>query len=336
MKSSVNPNSIKGFIMMILCSLTFCLTGQTLPQIEARFANPSYDSETRNYFLDVELHSKTSAEKLFGMNLRFFYDASKMEFAKADQFQQGYGILGNAPKATVGSAESGTQLFDFNNAAAYVNGGVQLMDDRYPLQIRNDGWVKAFRLVFDVPSTTLDAENFCPSVIWDIEAAQGQGGFLPGSAGLVITVAETSRSSKYASKPTVASGLPFNWSYDQETGLPHGRTQASECTRLSELVATEELGKVDAEGYGLFQNSPNPFASRTTIDFVLPYAQNATIILYDVDGVVKEEIEGYYDSGRNQVELKQKSWMNTTSVIYYQLKTEKYTSKTFSMTPVRA
>jgi hypothetical protein len=336
MNSVVNPNKLKGFVLMILCTLTLSLAGQSLPVIEARFANPTYDRSTRNYYLDVEFQSKTSTEMLFGLNLRFFYDASKMEFKQVDQFQQGYAILGNAPKPIIGNAQSGSQLFDFNNAAGYINGGIQLMDDRFPLQIRTDGWVKAFRLVFKVPATALNVENFCPSVIWDIEATEGQGGFLPGSAGLVITVLETSRSTRQDTKPTLAKGVPFNWSYDQEVGLPHGRMASAECTRLSDLVGTQEPDKTTAKGYALFQNQPNPFDSQTKIEFILPYAQHASIIFYDVDGAVKEEIKGYYESGRNEVVIKQKPWMTETSVIYYLLKTEKHTSKAFSMTPVRA
>jgi len=244
MKSGLNQNTFKGLAMLILCTMTFSLFGQTLPQIEARFANPTYDRATRSYYLDVELHSKTAPEFLFGINLRFFYDASKMEFKKADQFHQGYGILGNALKPVVGNPQSGLQLFDFNNAAAYINGAVQLLNEQIPLEIRSDAWVKAFRLCFKVPAITLDQSKFCPSVIWDIEATQGQGGFLPGSAGLVITVTENVRSTRYVSKPTIASGIPFNWTYSTETGLPHGHIYASDCTRLGELVATEEQEKI--------------------------------------------------------------------------------------------
>jgi hypothetical protein len=58
--------------------------------------------------------------------------------------------------------------------------------------------------------------------------------------------------------------------------------------------------------------------------------------LFDVDGVIKETIEGEYQSGKNQVELNQKPWMVETSVIYYRLQTEKYTSKTYTMSLIRA
>lgn len=336
MKSGLNPNNFKGWLLLILCAMSMSLIGQELPQIEARFANPKYDRATRSYYLDVELHSKTAPEFLFGMNLRFFYDASKMEFKKVDQFTQGYGILGNAPKPIIGNQQSGSQLFDFNNSAAYINGGIQLLNEQFPLEIPTGAWVKAFRLCFKVPAITLDQSKFCPSVIWDIEAGQDQGGFLPGSAGLVITVTENVRSTRFVSKPTVESGLPFNWSYDAEGGLPHGHIAAAECTKLGDIVATEDPEKTEPKGYSVKQNQPNPFDSYTLIDFVLPYSQHASIILFDVNGVVKEEIEGYYEKGKNQIQLKQKPWMNETSVIYYRLQTDNYKSQTFTMSLVRA
>lgn len=335
MKSGVNPNNFKGLVMLVLCTIAFSLSGQSLPQIETRFANPTYNRETRNFYLDVELHSKTSTEILFGMNLRFFYDASKLSFQNVDQFHQGYGILGSAPQVNVGNEQGGIQLFGFTDAATFINGAVQLLDERFPMQIKPETWVKAFRLCFKVPAITLEKDNFCPSVIWDLKAIEGQGGF-SGSAGLVITVAETNRSSRYESAPAKASVVHFNWTSDSDASLPYGSTVAAECISIGETTATESPDKTDAKGFALFQNQPNPFDVQTTIDFILPSAQHVSIILFDVDGVIKEEIKGYYERGRNQVELKQKPWMAETGLIYYQLKTEKYTSKTFSMSLVRA
>lgn len=327
---------MRSMVMLLLCVTSCSLFGQTLPRIEARFTNPRYDRETRTYFLDVELNSKSSPEILFGMNLRFFYDASVMDFEKVDELHQGYGLIGNAPQPAVGNQQSGQQLFDFNHAAAYVNGGVQLLDERFPLQIPTTSWVKAFRLSFKVPAITLDKEHFCPSVIWDLEATEGAGGFLPGSAGLVITVTENNRATRYVSAPTVSSAVPFNWVYSVEGGLPYGKVVSSDCISIGDLVSTEEQDKTDAKGYALFQNQPNPFDGRTIIGFTLPYAQHAKLVLYDVDGKVKEEIEGDYEAGRNHVELKQKSWMVESNVIYYRLQTNQYTSKTMTMSLVRA
>jgi len=131
MKSGINLISLKSIFLLTLCTVTFTLFGQSLPRIEARFSNPAFDHETRNYTLDVELNSKDSPELLFGMNLRFFYDASLLEYVKIDQFQQGYGFLGQAPVPTIGNPQSGAGLFSFNQAAGYINGGVQLLDDRF-------------------------------------------------------------------------------------------------------------------------------------------------------------------------------------------------------------
>ncbi len=336
MKSTFNPKTFKGLFLLILCVTTVSLFGQSLPRIEARFSNPSYDRQSRTYFLDVELNSKDAPEILFGMNLRFFYDASLMQFQKVDQFHQGYGILGAQPKPTVGNNQSGAQLFGFSHGAAYINGAVQLQDERSPLQIPTNAWVKAFRVSFKVPVTILNKATFCPSVIWDLEANAGAGGFLPGSAGLVITIAETNRATRYVSGPTTTSAVQFNWAYATPGSLPHGKVVSSNCIPIGDVVYTDGQEKIDPTGYSLFQNQPNPFYETTRIDFILPSAQHGTIYLFDVDGDVKDVIEGDFVSGRNQVVLKQKPWMTETSVIYYQLKTGNFTSKTFTMSLVRA
>ena len=117
MKSSINPISLKSLLMLVLSTMTFALFGQVIPEIETRFANPSYDHDTREYYLDVEVLSADEPEQLFGMNFIFYYDASKMAFTGVDQIHQGYGILGDPPKAQLGNEQSGVQLFNLENAA---------------------------------------------------------------------------------------------------------------------------------------------------------------------------------------------------------------------------
>jgi len=336
MKTSINLISVRFIAFLFFCASTIALTGQAMPQIQARFSNPVFDMETREYFLDVELNSVLAQENLFGMNLRFFYDATYMEFKGVDQFHQGYGLLGDAPKPFVGNGNSGVQFFSFSHALAYINGAVQLLDERFPLAIPTTGWVKAFRLTFKVPVTVPNEAEFCPSVIWDIEANNSNGGFLPGSDGLVMTVTENQRSTRFVSKPTIPFGTPFNWAYNGSETMPFGSIAHSECISISSTTAVDEFDKIDAEGYALYQNEPNPFDGKTRIKFVLPYAQEASLIFYDVDGSIKEELKGFYESGQNQVEIQQKDWMVESNVIYYRLKTDKYTSKTRTMTLVRA
>lgn len=331
----LNPVNLKGFLLLVLVAVTVSLSAQALPRIEARFNNPVYDRASRTYFLDLELNSKDAPEILYSMGLRFFYDASLMEFQKMDQFHQGYAVSGNAPTDVHGNDQSGQQLFDFSHAAAYVSGLVSWVDERFPLQIKTNSWVKVLRVSFKVPVTILNKANFCPSVILDLQQDYHQGGFI-GSAGLVITVADDTRRSRYSSAPTIPSIIPFNWKYSAEPGMPFGKIVSSDCVPVGEVISIGEGVKTDPKGFALFQNQPNPFDERTFIEFILPVAQHANIFLYDVDGVVKEVIEGDYTKGRNQVELKQKPWMTETGIIYYRLQTDTYTSRTFAMTLVRA
>jgi hypothetical protein len=335
MKTGINTSKVNVVTLLFFVSV-ITLTGQALPQIEARFANPAFNNTSREYFVDVELHSKLSQENLFGMNLRFFYDASLMTFQGVDQFHQGYGILGDAPKPFPGNATSGVQLFNFSQAFAYVNGAVQLLDERFPLAIPTNGWVKAFRLSFKLPATVLNQEQFCPSVIWDLEVNNVNGGFLPGSDGLVITVTENQRSTRFVSKSTIPFGTPFNWQYNSGEAKPFGDIVQGECINVETGFPTDVKDRLDNSGYELYQNQPNPFDGKTRISFVLPFAQEASIIFYDVDGAIKEEIKGFYEAGKNHLDIQQKAWMVESNIIYYRLKTDKYTSKTRTMTLVRA
>ena len=336
MKTGINPIKVNFLTALFLLVSVIALRAQALPQIEARFSNPAFNKASREYFVDVELHSKLAPEGLFGMNLRFFYDASLLTFQGVDQFHQGYGILGTAPKPFVGNASSGSQLFNFSHALAYINGAVQLLDERFPLAIPTDKWVKVFRLTFKVPATIPDKQQFCPSIIWDLEANNSNGGFLPGSDGLLFTVTENIRDTRFVSKPTIPYGTPFNWAYNSSAAMPFGSIVQNNCIALSALVAVDEHVQVDFKGYALSQNQPNPFDGKTRISFVLPFAQEASLVFYDVDGVIKEEIKGFYDAGNNQVEVQQKPWMVESNIIYYRLKTDHYTSSTLTMTLVRA
>ena len=102
--------SIGLIAILSLLGFTPLMKGQSVPQIHVRFANPSFDHQSREYLLDVELSSAAEKEVLFGMNVRFFYDANMLEFKKLDQIKPGYGILGEAPKALKGNDQSGSQL----------------------------------------------------------------------------------------------------------------------------------------------------------------------------------------------------------------------------------
>lgn len=334
--------NIQKIRSMLHTLLAFCLilgfstqiSAQGLDRVFARFSNPQFDQETRGYSLDVELRSEEDNQFLFGMNVRFFYDASKLEFLSFDDFHAGYGTLGAPPTARKGTPTSGLDLFNFYAEASFVNSAVQMLDENAPMKLHDTYWVKAFRLNFKVPESVDEQAPFCPSVIWDLEAIPGAGSFLPGSDGLVITLKEQNTASRQVSAPTIAESEPFNWAYGDENAMPYGAPVERDCISLGQLVSSSNTIAVDAKGYALYQNQPNPFAQDTRIEFVLPEAMEAHLVFYDVTGKLLKAVEGDYAEGLNAVKLDRQEWMGTSSVILYQLKTNEYTSGMRKMTLV--
>lgn len=334
--------NIQKIRSMLHTLLAFCLilgfstqiSAQGLDRVFARFANPQYDQETRNYSLDVELQSERDNQFLFGMNVRFFYDASKLEFLSFDEFHPGYGVLGAAPSARKGTPDSGLELFDFYQAASFVNSAIQLQNESSPMKLHDTHWVRAFRLNFKVPESVDEHELFCPSVIWDLKATPGAGSFLPGSDGLVITLKNQNPVSRKVSGPTIVESEPFNWAYSAGEDMPYGSPLAEDCVALAKVVSSTNTLALDADGYALFQNHPNPFAQGTRIEFILPDAMEAHLAFYDVTGKLLKVLEGDYAKGLNAVKLDRQEWMGQSNVILYQLKTNDYTSGMRKMTLV--
>lgn len=339
MKPFITRASMKAMSILVL----LCLMGANLavnaqakmPLISARFANPQIDQDAKQYFLDVEVNSATSQEVLFGMNIRFFYDASMLEFQGFDQFGPGYGLLlDEKPTIFRGNAESGNQMFDINGTASYVTGSVQMKDELFPLTLTPGVWTKVFRASFNIAQNAREGQ-FCPTIVWDLRPEINAGGFLPGSDGLLVTVAENNPATKIVSLPSLAKAEYFNWEYTQSEAMPFGRQVKADCISLGETVATDDPDKVDAHGYALLQNSPNPFQDRTTIEFILPVAQDASIKLYDESGKYLDEIKGHFKAGKNAVSIERKTWMEQSGIVVYQLETEGYKTEPMKMTLVQ-
>jgi hypothetical protein len=130
-------------------------------------------------------------------------------------------------------------------------------------------------------------------------------------------------------------GTAFNWQYNLSGGMPYGHVVLEDCISLGTTTSTEDPDKIDANGYALYQNKPNPFDLKTVIEFVLPFAQEATLKFYDVEGKEVEEIKGSYSAGSNQVVVQQKPWMQRSNIVFYRLETEGYTSGMRKMSMVR-
>lgn len=327
----IKARTIITIAFYVFVSLNTLLVGQGKAHIHTRFSNPQFDHPTRTYFLDVELSTTGKNQFLFGMNLRFFYDASVLEFLYLDKLHEGYAITGKNPRSYPGNHQSGTQMFNLPGTTSYVNGAIQLQDIELPLEILQNQWVRVLRLAFKVPLTVQDEESFCPAVIWDQLSGAEASGYLPGSEGLIITVLESNPSTPAATAPTVLSGALFNWKRDVEEGMPYGNPASTDCISIGEVVSTEDPDLAE-DGYALFQNKPNPFDDETTIEFILPFAQQASIKFFDVSGKFLDEMKGSFKEGRNTVTISLEPWMIESKVILYRLETEDYKSRMRKMT----
>lgn len=75
-----------------------------------------------------------------------------------------------------------------------------------------------------------------------------------------------------------------------------------------------------ANGFELYQNTPNPFNNETIIGFSLPEAGSATLTVTDVSGKVLSVVEGEFAKGFNQIRLDANS-LPVTGLLYYTLET---------------
>jgi len=180
--------------------------------------NPQYNCIGSTYCVDVALQSNTPQVRLFGANIRFFYDTAVLDFLAFGDFEGGYAAP-NAPMATTGTPDSGPTMFGFTGPAAYINGPVQLMNTQAPpLHIATDGWTRLFQVYFTAKQAALNEGSFFPALILDLKAAPSEGGFL-GSNGIVMTVLSLPSGD---SAPAEEQVVQFNWLYSEVSGLPYG------------------------------------------------------------------------------------------------------------------
>ena len=210
-------NGLWSFILFMFLGLS--LNAQ-LPGVTMRLANPQYDCATGEFCLDVELQADTPGEEFFGLNMRFFYDNLQMTFIDFRDFQGGYGAVDpNPPQVTMGLADAGQLLFGFQAGSngTFVNGAVQLVNNTAPpIVLPTTDWEKLFQICFDVDEPNVDINNFCPSVVLDLEEdtndCQGGGcGYGTGSDGIVITVVNPDP--MLDSAPSEEDVVQYNWSY---------------------------------------------------------------------------------------------------------------------------
>ena len=181
-----------------------------IPSVTVRFANPYYDCPTNTYCLDVEFICDTPGQKLFGMNVRFFYDDSILEYLSMGDFQVGYG--GSAtPVIRTGPSSSGTS-FGIAGRLEWFNGTLNLISSS-PIFLSTTKWTKLCNICFRVDDPNVKKNsNFCPSVFWDLEANSEPVGYLAGDDGVVMTIVDLTGAEK--SLPTTEIVEHLNWQYD--------------------------------------------------------------------------------------------------------------------------
>ena len=321
------------FVLCLLLGFGLGASAQVSSVVTLRFSNPEYNVEKDNYTVDVEMKAIGNAQELFGMNIRFFYDAAALEFQAVEGFYPGYELLGEEqPKVYTGNADSGPVMFGFEESAAYVNGAMQLMEGMQAMKIPKNEWTKAFSLRFRIAEGVENGSFLCPSLVWDLKAYKEEGLFR-GDNGVRLTLVEDKPYTREVSTPCVIQSLPFNWAYYQtDDEMPFGYVVEEQCFLVGEAVtATQEA---DEAGYVLHQNYPNPFNGETQIEFELPRSEEAILTFYDARGREIGTVQGDYPAGRNLLKIKQEDLIPQGGVLFYRLRTAGFTSVALKMTAI--
>ena len=214
-----------AFLLLFLAG-TSHLLAQSGPGVTARFANPEFDVSTERYCVDVEFQASTDDVEITGINARFFFDNDLLGLVSFEDFQGGYGRAnqGQIEPEDIGDTGDG-DFFSFNGNALFINDAIELLDENAePILLSSTEWTYLFRACFEIRDEDfLEIDEFCPSIVWDLQDPDGDNSFLSGSEGLVITVAgddECILATEEADQ--------FNWSYDPENGS-YGFPEPMDC-----------------------------------------------------------------------------------------------------------
>lgn len=325
---------IRTFVLPAVILLLACVS-QThsqdeIDRVSMRFAQPQFNVNERAYSINVEMHALQPGQKLFGINLRFFYDATNIEFAGISALHSSYSIMGAAPFAYRGNDESGQYMFNFPASAAYINTAVQLMNEDAPLELLHTGWTKIATLNFVIPESVEINSQLCPALIWDQKSSVLKESFLPGSNGVVVTLVEEDASTRETTKPTVVTSESFNWGSYGVMNMPFGAPLQQDCAPA--VVVSSVSDPRTGKGYQLYQNFPNPFSEETVIEFDLPEARQARLIFSDINGQVLYTLKGEYAAGRNAVRIDRRTWGVQGAMLFYRLESGDFISRALKMT----
>ena len=219
--------SLATLICLVILSAN--ASGQVNPKVKVRFANPVFSCVDSTYCLDVQMQTDSTNTKLFGFNVRFFYDDNVLEFDTLTSMVGGYSERSSSGTGIfTGGPTSGSALFGLGGAAEYANLIVELTNTALPVTISSDStiWTTFFKACFKIDFMT-DSTSFCPSIIWE-QSPSGSGGILSGSDGIVITA--TQQGSPQNSRSTDETAVQYNWAFTPSaTSPPYGAPTATDC-----------------------------------------------------------------------------------------------------------
>ena len=228
----MNVQKIKlsiALVMILFWVMSISVLAQ--PTITVQFDNPQYDCNTLQYCVDVEFKSDTVGQKVFGMNVRFFYDDSILELIGFSGFVGGYNATAPNPPIRLTSESGGPALFDFDGAAEFINGGMGLTNmSAPPIVLDTHNYTKLFKMCFTVDNP-YSLNVFAPPLVWDLERNPENGGFLTGDEGVVITVVDPDPIIESA--PAYEQVNQFNWDYDTDDVIPYGHPETNQPINIS-------------------------------------------------------------------------------------------------------
>ncbi len=194
---------------------------------------------------------------------------------------------------------------DFTNIAGYQ---FTLKFDRQALSFEG---IEAGALNVDESNFgTTQVSNGILTTSWDSKVAQS----VDANATLFTVVFRASSQANIGSLLAITSDVTTAEAYDAQLS-----------SKDISLGVRTEKGVVESGVFELYQNSPNPFAKETVISYRLPQAGAAKLSIYDVTGKVLRVFELNGVKGMNTVKV-QKSELNATGVLYYQLDAADHTA----------
>jgi len=164
----------------------------------------------------------------------------------------------------------------------------------------------------DIESATLTKENFGTTMTADgIITLSWNGEATSNEAFTLIFTAKTAG--------TVSDVLSVSSSYTKAEAYTAGDLMN---------VSMNFGGTKVAQAFSLYQNTPNPFKSETTIGFELPQADAATLTISDLSGKVLRVVRGNYEAGYNSIVVEMTNNLPMGVLIYeLETSTDKATKK---------